>query len=332
MFDGELFVRLVAEEEGAQGVATPPATVTHVPVPATLNAPAPTTASPSPSPLLTLLQQAAAKTAGAAAAVPLPASSSPSASPPVVPTVSPTVSPAVAPAPAVDVLPIDAHREEILAHIGRDRVTIIHGETGCGKSSRLPLMLLEQAEAAGTQCRMMISQPRRIAASSLMKRLRSMPGVGNKVGLRMGHGVRDEKDGTVISFVTTGYLVRLVAHNPRAFRHHTHLIIDEVHERSIDGDLLCLLARRLLAAHRHLKLVLMSATMHTALYKQYFHEHNLPHEIGCLSVGVRRFPVAVKYLEDVLAEAQQSLAPLPRCRPAHRCSRHTTPLSTRAVR
>jgi hypothetical protein len=273
-----------------------------------------------------LLQHAAAKTAAAAAAAPLPASSQPSASPPVASAVAPT------PAPAADVLPIDAHREEILAHIGRDRVTIIHGETGCGKSSRLPLMLLEQAEAAGTQCRMMISQPRRIAASSLMKRLRSMPGVGDKVGLRMGHGVRDEKDGTVISFVTTGYLVRLVAHNPRAFRHHTHLIIDEVHERSIDGDLLCLLARRLLAAHRHLKLVLMSATMHTALYKQYFHEHNLPHEIGCLSVGVRRFPVAIKYLEDVLAEAQQSLAPLPRCRPAHLCCRHITPPSTRAVR
>ena len=55
----------------------------------------------------------------------------------------------------------------------------------------------------------------------------------------------------------------------------------------------------------------MSATMHTELYKSYFYEYNRPREIECLSVGVRRFPVEVKYLEDILAESQQSLAPLP---------------------
>ena len=85
-----------------------------------------------------------------------------------------------------EALPIDAFREEILSRIAKDRVTIIHGETGCGKSSRLPLFLLENSESSGCECRMMISQPRRIAASSLMKRLRSMPNVGDKVGLRMG--------------------------------------------------------------------------------------------------------------------------------------------------
>ena len=62
----------------------------------------------------------------------------------------------------------------------------------------------------------------------------------------MGHGVKDEVDDTQIYFVTTGYLVRLLAHHPEAFYTHTHLIIDEVHERSVDGDILCLLARRLL--------------------------------------------------------------------------------------
>ena len=87
---------------------------------------------------------------------------------------------------SAEALPIDAFREEILSRISKDRVTIIHGETGCGKSSRLPLFLLENSEKTGSACRMMISQPRRIAASSLMKRLRSMPNVGDKVGLRMG--------------------------------------------------------------------------------------------------------------------------------------------------
>ena len=62
----------------------------------------------------------------------------------------------------------------------------------------------------------------------------------------MGHGVRDEHSETRVFFVTTGYLVRLIAHQPAAFNNHTHLVIDEVHERSVDGDLLCFLARKLL--------------------------------------------------------------------------------------
>jgi ATP-dependent RNA helicase DHX57 len=105
--------------------------------------------------------------------------------------------------------------------------------------------------------------------------------------MRMGHGVRDESDGTCIHFVTTGYLVRLVAHHPETFSDHTHLIIDEVHERSVDGDLLCLLARRLLTSFPSLRLILMSATVHTALYKNYFaRELEYFGEMECLSVGM----------------------------------------------
>ena len=55
------------------------------------------------------------------------------------------------------VLPIDEHRKKILDHIERDRVTIIQGETGCGKSSRLPVMLLEDATSRGIPCRIMVS-------------------------------------------------------------------------------------------------------------------------------------------------------------------------------
>ena len=80
------------------------------------------------------------------------------------------------PTPVNQALPIDAYREEILHRIARDRVTVIHGETGCGKSSRVPAMLLEHAKETGSRCTMMVSQPRRIAASSLMKRLRETLG------------------------------------------------------------------------------------------------------------------------------------------------------------
>ena len=197
-----------------------------------------------------------------------------------------------------DILPIDQHRERILAQIAKDRVTIIHGETGCGKSSRLPAMLLEHAELTGQNCKMFVSQPRRIAASSLMKRLRTT--LGDKVGLRMGHGIIDEKADTKITFVTTGYIVRLLANYPDAFATHSHLIIDEVHERSVDGDVLCLLARRLLQINPTIRLILMSATVHTILYKDYFTGRGEYYgDMEVLSVGVRRFPVNIHYIEDI---------------------------------
>lgn len=77
-----------------------------------------------------------------------------------------------------------------------------------------------------------------------------------------------------------------------------------MHERSIDGDLVCLLARRLLRRFKHLKLVLMSATIHTALYKEYFsHEEEYYGDMQCLSVGVRRFPLSIHYVEDLFGGA-----------------------------
>ena len=62
--------------------------------------------------------------------------------------------------------------------------------------------------------------------------------------------------------------MRLLAHHPDYFDDHSHLVIDEVHERSVDGDLLCMLARRLLARLPNIRLILMSATVHTELYKE----------------------------------------------------------------
>lgn len=116
----------------------------------------------------------------------------------------------------------------------------------------------------------------------------------------MGHGVRDETSSTKLFFVTAGYLVRLLAYHPESFRSHTHLIIDEVHERSVDGDLLCMLAKRLLKTHPTIKLILMSATMEIGLYQQYFASPNKEYgSLECISVGARRFPVQLFYSEDI---------------------------------
>jgi len=188
-------------------------------------------------------------------------------------------------------LPIDVLEEEIIQHIQTHRITIIHGETGCGKSSRVPVMLYHSTPNA----RMFVAQPRRIAATALATRVRDVSGIDpSNIGLRLGHGVKDENPGCRIWFVTTGYLVRLLAHHPEAFESHTHLIIDEVHERSVDIDILCLLARRLLDTHTTIRLVLMSATLAADMYRKYFNV-----EEPALFVGTRRFPVHQYFAEDL---------------------------------
>ncbi|KAL7553079.1 hypothetical protein ACHAWF_016337 [Thalassiosira exigua] len=198
------------------------------------------------------------------------------------------------------VLPIDEHKDEILSAIATQRVTIIHGETGCGKSSRVPCFLLRagppEPSHMAPEVKMMVSQPRRIAAKALAERVRSCePDIAEKIGLRMGHGVREhETSKTRAWFVTTGYVVRLLANYPGWFDSHTHLIIDEVHERSVDTDILCLLCRRLLHSHPTIRLVLMSATMAAELYSQYFGSPQPP-----IHVGARRFPIKEYFVEDL---------------------------------
>ena len=56
--------------------------------------------------------------------------------------------------------------------------------------------------------------------------------------------MREESASTRLWFVTTGYLVALLAHHLESFSKYTHLVIDEVHERSADGDIICLLAKK----------------------------------------------------------------------------------------
>lgn len=81
---------------------------------------------------------------------------------------------------------------------------------------------------------------------------------------------------------------------PERFNDISHLIIDEVHERSVDTDILCLLCRRLMITNKDIRLILMSATLAASLYKEYFGVPEPP-----IQVGARRFPVEEVFLEDI---------------------------------
>ena len=93
-------------------------------------------------------------------------------------------------------LPIDKHEEEICKHIRENRITVIHGETGCGKSTRIPQMIAK--DFGFDKVQILISQPKRIAAKSLKERVATEvgPKLRRLIGLRMGGGVQEDTKNT----------------------------------------------------------------------------------------------------------------------------------------
>jgi HrpA-like RNA helicase len=114
----------------------------------------------------------------------------------------------------------------------------------------------------------MVAQPLRLSVVNLKRRLHSQ--LGDIVGMRIGHGIREETENTKICFVTTGYLLKLIFHHPETLHSITHIVIDEVHERSLESDLLCWLVRNQMFNFPEFRVVLMSATLHSSLYAEYF--------------------------------------------------------------
>lgn len=102
-----------------------------------------------------------------------------------------------------------------------------------------------------------------------------------------------EGESTPITFVTTGMLLRYFVGGSLMFQDCTHIVIDEVHERSVDSDVCCYFARKLLAEMPNLRVVLMSATMQHSMYRDYFNNGSDDFgDLECLSVGVKTIYVA----------------------------------------
>lgn len=100
---------------------------------------------------------------------------------------------------------------------------------------------------------MYVTQPRRIAAITLARRLSQELGepLGHTVGYRIGKDAVVDRGGsmTKIIFVTTGWLLQRLMFDSRHFFDCTHIVLDEMHERSIDSDLLYLLIKRFMLDH-----------------------------------------------------------------------------------
>ncbi|CAK0789347.1 unnamed protein product [Prorocentrum cordatum] len=211
-------------------------------------------------------------------------------------------------------LPIYPHREAILEHVRQHRVTHIQGETGCGKSTQVPKYIMEEAEslrkAGKSDCdtKIVVTQPRRMAAISLAKRCAQE--VGEEVGKTVGYKISGDSVSGKLCFATTGFLLQVLVNQPEEFGTYSHIILlHEVHERSVDADLLTMLLKLLMQCYPHVKLIVMSATLQAHLFAEYFKKVELTYmgkkfdgpipEVKPLFVGVRTFPVEQVYLDDL---------------------------------
>ncbi|XP_030379085.1 3'-5' RNA helicase YTHDC2 [Scaptodrosophila lebanonensis] len=193
-------------------------------------------------------------------------------------------------------LPIAEHRSEILQLLDEHQVLIVNGATGSGKSTQLPQFLLDDATGSNRPVRIVVTQPRRIAAITVSSRIAKER--GEALGQTVGYQIRMENKcsiNTLLTFTTGGCMMRVLGVDAkRFFRKTTHLIIDEVHERDVDTDFLMLAAKRELQRNRNFKLIMMSATMDLEKLSTYF--NNAP----IINVEGRCFKVEVIHLEDTL--------------------------------
>lgn len=187
-----------------------------------------------------------------------------------------------------EALPIAAYREEIVRRLRTDRVLIVVGETGSGKTTQLCQYALDDGLVAPGRM-VAVSQPRRVAAVAAARRVAEERGCA--VGAEVAHTVRFDdtvSERTRIRYITDGSLLREAIDSPRLERY-SLIIMDEAHERSINTDVLFGLLRRLLhsGARLDLRLVVASATLDVAKFSAFFD--------GCADVRVpgRTFPVDI---------------------------------------
>lgn len=200
-------------------------------------------------------------------------------------------------------LPAFAEMERILGLIDSSQVVVISGETGCGKSTQVPQFILDNwffqalqlpAKAEVPHVEIICTQPRRLSAIGVAERVAAER--LDRIGQLVGYQIRLENkisNSTRLSFCTTGILLRRLASDP-LLGNVTHVIVDEVHERSEESDFLLLILKHILRERKDLKVILMSATLNAQLFSDYFGGAPV------LDIPGRTFPVEQLFLEDIL--------------------------------
>ncbi len=184
-------------------------------------------------------------------------------------------------------LPITSKKDEIVAAIRNNQVIIISGETGSGKSTQIPKMCIEAGR--GITGKIGCTQPRRIAASSISRRIAEE--LGEPLGKSVGYKVRftdRTPPHAYIKVMTDGILLAETQGDVVLYEYDT-LIIDEAHERSLNIDFILGILRTLIPKRPELKVIITSATIDTEKFSKAFNDAPVIHVSG------RIYPVEVIY-------------------------------------
>lgn len=192
-------------------------------------------------------------------------------------------------------LPVFNMKQEIMTAVYENPVTIIRGNTGCGKTTQVCQFILNdyiQSESGGF-CNIVVTQPRRISAVSVADRVACER--GEELGQSVGYSVRFEsvlpRSYGGILFCTVGVLLRKLEAGLRGV---SHVIVDEIHERDINTDFVLIVLRDMVRAFPDLRLILMSATIDISLFSEYFSNPVI------IEIPGRSFPVQEYFLEDCI--------------------------------
>ncbi|MEM7282910.1 MAG: ATP-dependent RNA helicase HrpA, partial [Pseudomonadota bacterium] len=186
-----------------------------------------------------------------------------------------------------DSLPITQRVEDIKGCVRDHPVVIVAGETGSGKTTQLPKLLLDMG--FGVYGAIGHTQPRRIAARSVANRISEE--LGSTLGNLVGFKVRFDdvtSPASRIKLMTDGILLAELANDPY-LNQYDCLVIDEAHERSLNIDFLLGYLKRLISKRRDLKVIITSATLNTERFSKHF--DNAP----IIEVSGRTYPVEIRY-------------------------------------
>eukprot|EP00929_Paragymnodinium_shiwhaense_P101055 TRINITY_DN63810_c0_g1_i1.p1 TRINITY_DN63810_c0_g1~~TRINITY_DN63810_c0_g1_i1.p1 ORF type:complete len:1179 (-),score=232.83 TRINITY_DN63810_c0_g1_i1:252-3788(-) len=195
-------------------------------------------------------------------------------------------------------LPVHGYKDSFVATVKDNQVVVVEGDTGCGKTTQLPQYLLEAAAEAGQPCGIIVTQPRRVSAIGVAERVAEER--GERCGDSVGYAIRlntCSSSATSLLYCTTGVLLRRLEGDSE-LKGLTHVFADEVHERSVESDLLLLALAQLRHRRPELRVILMSATLDSDLFSRYF---------GCaprFKIPGRTFPVKALFLEDAIEMTQ----------------------------
>ncbi|KAF4547870.1 Helicase associated domain (HA2)-containing protein 2 [Elsinoe fawcettii] len=166
-------------------------------------------------------------------------------------------------------LPIARHRDSILFAIETHQVLVLVGQTGSGKTTQVP-QFLEQAGWASDGRTIAITQPRRVAATTVATRVAEEMRV--QLGQEVGYSIRFEdvsSAATKIKFLTDGLLLREALVDPLLSRYSV-IMVDEAHERSLSSDILLGILKKILKRRKDLRIIISSATLQAEDFLDFF--------------------------------------------------------------